>query len=234
MSTTTRPARPRPRTAAVGSILLALGTIQFFVAHLVAQAAWTNPAYSWWNNYISDLGATVCGPFSDNYVCSPLHPIMNTAFVLQGMLMLTGITLIARSRILSLRRATWPIMIAVTGISWILVGLIPEDVNLTGHSIGALPIFILGNTALVTAGISDSTRTLPAIRGTALALGVLGLVGFGLTVVAVTNPTGPIGIGIAERITVFPAQVWAFTLGIGVLSRLYAGRRRSSRHRRSR
>jgi hypothetical membrane protein len=110
-------------------------------------------------------------------------------------------------------------MVGIAGISWIVVGLIPEDVNLTGHSIGALPIFIVGNIALIILGLSRSTRNRPTARRSGLVLGVVGLLGFALTVFAIANPTGPIGIGFAERITVFPLQVWALIAGISILRR---------------
>ncbi|WP_309104994.1 DUF998 domain-containing protein [Microbacterium sp.] len=216
-TTTPAPVAARPRTATIGAILLIAGTLQFFIAHLITQAAWTSPAYSLWNNYISDLGATVCGPVLQNYVCSPLHPIMNAAFILQGVLLLIGIGLLIRSRLVHTRPRAWQIMVAIAGISWILVGLMPENVNLTGHSIGALPIFILGNIALIAAGISRSTRTMPVARRSAVILGIAGLIGFILTAIAVSNPTGPIGIGVAERITVFPLQIWALIAGAAIL-----------------
>ncbi|MFT3831905.1 MAG: hypothetical protein QM711_01085 [Micropruina sp.] len=62
----------RVRSATIGAVLSVTGTAQFFIAHVVAESAWTLPAYSWRDNYIGDLGATVCGPVLHD-VCSPLH-----------------------------------------------------------------------------------------------------------------------------------------------------------------
>ena len=56
----------------VGAVLLALGTVQFFAAHVIAQRAWPTP-YSWTTNYISDLGAVTCAPGSSDAVCSHRH-----------------------------------------------------------------------------------------------------------------------------------------------------------------
>ncbi|MFC3299349.1 hypothetical protein FJV46_14915 [Arthrobacter agilis] len=100
-------------------------------------------------------------------------------------------------------------MVAVAGLSWIVIGLIPEDVNLTEHSIGALPIVTLGNIALIVAGVSASTRTRPLVRRTALILRVLGLLGFALTAIAIANPKGIIGIGVAERDRSSPTDLGA-------------------------
>ncbi|HEX6344617.1 DUF998 domain-containing protein [Umezawaea sp.] len=207
-------ARPRPPwKARLGGALLVLGTVQFFVAHVVVQSAWDQPRYRWSTNYISDLGAVGCGPVLGNDVCSPLHAVMNTAFVAQGVLLLAGIVLTSPAG----RRHAWRTMVGLTGISWVVVGLVPEDVDLTVHSIGALPVFLLGNAALVVAG--TSTRDRPAVRRAALALGVIGLLGFALTVLATANPGGAIGVGAAERVTVFPLQVWALLFGAAVLAR---------------
>lgn len=52
----------------------------------------------------------------------------------------------------------------------------------------------------------------------ALILGIIGLIGFALTVVAIAWPTGPVGTG-GERLTVFPLQVWALLIGIHLLTR---------------
>ena len=212
------PASPASRIR-LGGALLALGTVQFLVAHVVVQNAWERPRYSWWTNYISDLGAVGCAPVLGNDVCSPLHAAMNTAFVLQGVLLLAGVLLTANAWAARGNRRVWQVMVGLSGVSWIVVGLVPEDVDLTVHSIGALPIFILGNVALVVAGTSASTRDRPVARVAALVLGVVGLLGFALTVLAVANPQGVIGIGFAERVTVFPLQLWALVTGIGLVTR---------------
>ena len=84
-------ARRRTVRIRVGAVLLALATVQFFAAHVIAQRAWPTP-YSWTTNYISDLGAVTCAPGSSG-VCSPLHAVMNTAFLLQGALLIGGTVL---------------------------------------------------------------------------------------------------------------------------------------------
>jgi hypothetical membrane protein len=203
----------------LGAALLALGTVQFFIMHLIVQSAWVEPSYSWWTNYISDLGAVYCAPVLGNDVCSPLHAGMNAAFIAQGVLLILGTILVSVAWSRTGRKRPWQIMVVLSGISWIIVGLVPEDVNIVGHSVGALPIFIIGNVALIVAGLSGSTRNRPIVRHAALVLGIVGLLGFALTAIAIANPTGLIGIGIAERITVFPLQVWALLAGVSILRR---------------
>ncbi|MCS7482900.1 DUF998 domain-containing protein [Umezawaea endophytica] len=217
--TTAHLAAPATWRTRLGGSLFALGTVQFFVVHVVVQNAWNHPRYSWWANYISDLGAVRCAPVLGNDVCSPLHAGMNTAFVLQGVFLLAGVILTADAWATKGNRRIWQGMVGLAGASWITIGLVPEDVNLTVHSVGALPIFILGNIALVVAGSSASTSNRPVARASAMVLGVIGLAGFALTILAVANPGGAIGVGFAERVTVFPLQIWALVAGFGFLVR---------------
>ncbi|PRY36933.1 DUF998 domain-containing protein [Umezawaea tangerina] len=213
----TTTATPTSRSARLGGVLLALGPAQFLVLHVVVANAWVRPRYSWWTNYISDLGAVHCAPVLGNDVCSPLHAGMNTAFVLLGVLLLAGTVLTANTWSTQGNRRVWQAMVGLAGLSWVVVGLVPEDVDLTVHSIGALPVFILGNAALVIAGTSASTRTRPLARTAALALGITGLLGFALTAFAATNAGHVIGVGIAERVTVFPLLLWVLVVGVDVV-----------------
>jgi hypothetical membrane protein len=198
--------------SAVGAALLCAGTLQFFAAHVVAQAAWSTP-YSWAEDYISDLGAVGCGPA----VCSPLHAVMNAAFVLQGVLLAAGTALTAGAWAPGAGRRVWQGLVLVSGASWIVVGLVPEDVNGTLHAAGALPGFLVSNAALLVAAASPSTRTRPLCRWAAAVLGVVGVAGLVLLGAAMGTAGGPVGVGTAERLVVFPLQVWAVVVGIALL-----------------
>lgn len=85
-----------PLVARWGSWIL---TLLYFIGQAVAQGAWTTP-YSLIDNRVSDLGNTACGrTLANTYICSPLHAVMNTTFVLTGVLILVG---------LFLTRSIWP------------------------------------------------------------------------------------------------------------------------------
>ena len=100
------PDRATVRRTRVGAVLLVVGTVQFLVAHLVVQHAWPTP-YSWTRNYLSDLGAVTCGGQPGDIVCSPLHAVMNSAFVLQGVLLIGGTVLTAGAWTASTARRVW-------------------------------------------------------------------------------------------------------------------------------
>ena len=222
--TTARRSIPRTR---VGAALLVLGTVQFLVAHLVVQSAFAAP-YSGAANYISDLGALTCTP----RVCSPRHAVMNTAFVLQGVLLIAGTLLTAGAWTAGAGRRVWQGLVVAAGVSWVVVGLVPEDVDGAVHAAGALPGFVVSNAALLLAGASSSTRPYPAARRAATVLGAVGAAGFALLAVATWWPDGPVGdldgyAGAVERAVVYPLQAWAVVAGVALSRRARPPRRPS-------
>lgn len=223
---TTTATRPGLRIR-VGAALLVLGTVQFAVAHAVAQSAWPTP-YSWTDDYISDLGAVTCGSAADA-VCSPLHAVANVAFVLQGVLLISGTVLTGAAWTASRGRRVWRGLLVASGVSWIVVGLVPADVDGTVHAAAALPGFVVSNVALLVAGASTSTRHRPVCRRAATGLGVVGVVGLVVLGLASGWPGTPVGIGAAERLVVFPHQIWALTAGVALLLPGSAARARASR-----
>ena len=147
----------RPHTPSRLSLLLGGGswilTLLYFIGQAVAQAAWTTP-YSLIDNRVSDLGNTACGrTLANTYICSALHAVMNTTFVLTGVLTLIGLFLM-RSIWPRRRLTTWGlILLGVAGLGTILVGLSPENVNVLFHLIGALNI-PAGNAAMILLGLA--------------------------------------------------------------------------------
>ena len=116
----------------------------------------------------------------------------------------------------------WQGLVVAAGVSWMVVGLVPEDVDRAVHAAGALPGFVVSNVALLVAGASASTQLHRSSRRAATVLGIVGVAGFALLAVATTWPDGPVGVGAAERTVVFPLQIWALVTGIALL---VAGRR---------
>ena len=75
--------------------LLVLAGIQYAVLEYVAAAAWHNPPYSYAVNFISDLGNPVPGDtFQGRVIDSPLHLVMDTAFIAQGVLFIAASVLL--------------------------------------------------------------------------------------------------------------------------------------------
>jgi hypothetical membrane protein len=213
-----------PRTVIiVGALAWVLATIQFVAAQFVVASAW-KPPYSWSDNYISDLANTACGPFAVPHgapaqVCSPLHGVMNTSFIVTGVLTVAGAVLLKRawpaSRLTTAALVLW----VAAGVGKILVGLVPENTNVGLHLIGALNIPI-GCCAILLAGLSvrHSRRTLSAVS---IALGVVGLVGTVLSTAAqFVGPELDLGLGVGgmERVSDYPGSLWVLLIGIVALS----------------
>ena len=197
----------------LGAWALVLGTVQFFVFHLVVQLAWPEP-YSWAHNNISDLGAVGCGPWEGEgggrYVCSPLHAWMNASFVLQGALLLAGLAFAAPLRRGATTR-TARVFLLLAGLGFVLAGLAPADANEGPHVLAALAVLFCGNIGLLYAegpARSEGTR---AARAYSLTFGTVGLVATALFMGEVYLV---FGMGGMERLAVFPLQAWAALVGV--------------------
>jgi hypothetical membrane protein len=203
----------------VGGAAWILATLQFFVAQLVTASVW-NPAYSWTDNYISDLGNTACGEYAvphgvATYVCSPLFPLMNASFVVAGILTLVGAILLRPiwpgRRLIAFALGLW----IVAGLGKVLVGLDPENTDVQLHLLGALNIPIESLAILLTSIAILQTDLALALVGV-----VLALVGLGGTVLStagqIVGPAAYVGFGVGgmERLADYPGNVWTVLIGI--------------------
>jgi hypothetical membrane protein len=204
------------RTIHRGAVVWMLA-IQFFIAQIIVQAAWMTP-FSLTANYISDLGNTACGPYpvaSNMYVCSPWHAWMNASFVMLGVIILVGAALIYPAFPAGRVRTVGLVLLALAGPGEILVGLFPENVNITPHSIGAAAHFISGNLGIVVLGIAIAVTR----RQTPLAVYsiILGSVGLLATALFVSGHYLGTGIGGMERIAAYPLPLWLIMVGVWLL-----------------
>jgi hypothetical membrane protein len=188
--------------------------IAFFVDQAIVQAATTLP-YSITGNLISDLGITVCGPFTNGGyhadVCSPLHGVMDGTFVVVGMLQVIGA--------IATRKA-WPLphaypglaLLAVGGIGLALAGLAPENVNLSLHGNAATLGIDAVNIAMIILGAA-LLRVNPWLGIITLLAGIIGVAG---AIIFFESLAG-IPIGTAERIAVYPSLAMVVVLGAYLL-----------------
>src|SRR5579884_740340 len=180
-------------------------TVEYFIIQLIAAAAWHNPAYSWRNNTISDLGNTACGStISSRLVCSPLHTLMNAAFIALGLLMAAGALLIYQEFREKPGTLLGFSLMAMAGFGTLLVGLFPENTVRLLHILGAGLPFLLGNISLVILSfslykISRWMRLYTFISGAA-ALAALALL--------LSRHYVDLGIGGMERLVSYPQTIW--------------------------
>ncbi len=187
-------------------------TLEFFVGQAIAQLAWTGAPYSLTNNEISDLGVTVCETVKGDYLCSPLHNVMNVSFVLAGIFILLG---------LYFTRHAWPkgrvtriglSFLVFAGLGKITVGLSPENVDPTAHIIGSLGFIFSGvGLVLLGRGLRQWRRW---VANLSLVLGIISIIGSLLLFPALAlNHDG----GAAERLADYPMFVWFSVLGVCLL-----------------
>lgn len=200
------------RLVQIGAVCWVLSAV-FFLAQVAAHAVF-QPAFSVLDDRVSDLGNTTCGPWLTHaYACSPLHGLMDAAFVATGVLLLVGAVL------------TWPAWprrkltiiglasIALAGLGYVVVGLNPEDVNIRLHILGASNLFF-SNLALLLLGLA--TRPEHGWRSRlALSLACVAVLGM------LAGPVLLIGVGhgggLAERLVLYPLVIFAITVGASLL-----------------
>ncbi len=183
-------------------------SIQYYIIQIVVARAW-NPAYSWSINTISDLGNTACGLYSERYVCSPLHNLMNASFIILGLTMIVGAILVYREFKESIPSAVGFSFMAVAGIGTLLVGLFPENTNTTLHVIGATLPFLIGNLGLIVLGtVLDIPKSL---RYYTLLSGYISLVAF---LLFISHTYLGLGIGGMERLVAYPQTMWLIVFGV--------------------
>lgn len=198
-------------------------SIQYYVVQVIAAHAWATP-FSWLHNTISDLGNTACGPYGDRVVCSPDHVLMNASFIMLGVTMFTGSSLIYHEFKRSRASAVGFAGMALAGLGSVLVGAFPENTVALMHTTGALLAFVLGNLAMI---ILARELILPqGLRVYTFLSGVVGLVGL---VLFLTNHYLGLDIGGMERVTAYPQSIWLVSFGV-YMSRNHFRRRRIRPH----
>jgi hypothetical membrane protein len=213
-----------PRTA-IGAALLPLAAIQYLVLEAIAAAAWHHPSYSYAVDFISDLGNPVPGDvFQGRTVDSPLHLVMDAAFIAQGVLFIAAALLLqplyrGAGRHLGRALLTFAIL---HGIGVILVGFFHESSAamtngvIVVHGIGAATTIVAGNVIAIIVAVNGRRLNAPPWhRILSLTLGVLGLAAFVL--LQADHTLYVAAGGIPERIAVYTITAWEAVTGIALL-----------------
>lgn len=217
--------------ARTGALLLFLGPLISWVAEFITAAAWQNPHYSPFYNWVSHLGLT--GPSQvafEQVGNSPLGAVMDTGWVLYGVFLIVGAFLT-----FDVRQGARPILIValatISGVGVSLVGIFQgSNANVDNgliafHTFGAQGVMIAGNIMAIVVGRTGSRIGLA--RGRSIAstvLGIAGLVGFGVFMIDVFSGW-MWNIGMFERSAIYPIMIGHLLLGSGLIA---ARRRRET------
>lgn len=184
-------------------------SIQYLITTFFVTAAWP-VTYDLKNNYISDLGNTVCGTYGGLYVCSPLHILMNLSFVVFGVTMAAGAGLIYREFERTVLSRIGFILMALAGVGTIVVGLFPENTVTILHQTGASLGLGVGSLSIVILALGLK-EVGAGFRVYSFASGVLSLLAFGMFA---THHFLGIGRGGMERLASYPFTVWLIAFGL--------------------
>lgn len=206
----------RPLTAAA----FLLGPVIYVAAEATTAAAWKSPSYSYADNWISDLGSATAGVFQGRELDSPLHVVMNSGFIVQGLLF--GIGAVLLSRMISGRLRTFTAVTGiVTMIGYIIVGTFHG--SLQAQQNGTLPLHFTGATLAILGGnvlalvLGIHWRKTPQTR----LIGLVGIVAgaFGLASAIALLFTFDAGLpsGAIERGSVYTIVIWQLSVATALL-----------------
>ncbi|MBF6172358.1 DUF998 domain-containing protein [Nocardia blacklockiae] len=180
---------------------LALG---YLVVEFVTAIAWKRD-YSFRHDTISDLGITACTP----NLCSPLHLLMNAAFVALGLLTIIGA--IGFRHYIPHGRRQWSIvaLAVIIGASTAATGVFPSNDGIIIHGLAVLPALISRHVVLILLAIwLWKHRRLAALWSAVCAsTGLTGTVLF----------TIGLQVGITERLLFYPLPVWMAVTGAAIV-----------------
>ena len=185
----------------VAGITFIIGSLYYIIVEVISATQFNA---SFINTYlfhtISELGIP-----NGN---SQLFWLMNSAFILIGLVMLFGSFYKFKDCIVK-NNAVYYIFTVITAIGVIIVGLIHGGNPLTSgyHTMGAVMAILGGNILLVL--ISRSMDEFSNYQKATLVLSVIGLIAFWMMFFSMGNVYMPT----IERLSVYPLIVWSFLTG---------------------
>ena len=209
-----------PHSRRTAATALLIGPAVYLTAEAVSAAAWSNPTYSYLQNWISDLGSSTQGTFEGREINSPLYQIMNGGFLIQGLFFAAGMLLIARGLPRRLRRTTIALAVATT-VGYALLAIFhgssqaAEDGTLALHYLGATLAIIGANALAIVLGAhwwNDPENR--SLGHASVPLGILGLVA---VVALFSTMNSNLPSGLIERVSVYTAVLWQVRVAVQLL-----------------
>jgi len=201
----------------VAGYLCIVAPLQWIILVFVAQAYY--PSYTIAKNDLSDLGATchnAVGPTPG--VCTIYQPasiIWNVTLSLFGLLTVVAAYFLYRG----LKNRLFSAFFGLYGLGGLIAGVVPENVELTTHGLGALVSFVAGALAAITVyRLRLGSRLFTIVS---IILGIISIAGIILLIFVpfATLESSVIGHGGDERIIVYPLMIWEMILGVVLLTR---------------
>lgn len=221
----------RQRRQLTAGVVLSFGVV-YIVFEFLAAMAWTAPPYDWARNLISDLGFSDCAVIDGSVICSPLHPLMNAGFMIQGTVFVIGSILV--TRLMVPRRGMRIVVLSLlvtSGIGTFMVGVLHQGLALYAaglnvlHVVAATLAIGAGNIGILLLGVVVLREA--EWRGYGIAVVVIAIVGTAAGVLLMARNDLGIGLGFIERVSVYPLNTWTIGTGVGLVVKSLRESRRS-------
>ncbi|WP_295610183.1 DUF998 domain-containing protein [uncultured Methanobrevibacter sp.] len=182
-----------------------IGSLYYIMAEVIS-ATFFNASF--FNTYIFHTISELGIPNGN----SPLFWLMNSAFILIGLVVIFG-NIYGFKDFIVKNRAVFYLLTLVTGLGVIIVGLIHGGNPLTSgyHTLGAVMAILGGNVMLV--AVSRSMAEFDRFQKVTLTLGIAGLIAFWIMFFIMRNPFMPV----FERLSVYPLIIWSFLTGVYII-----------------
>ena len=212
------------RSSVTAAICWILAAVVYLLAEAVAASAF--PGYSYGMNYISDLGVPDIEMLGSRPIDSPLHMVINIAFVVHGLLFALAALCVARGP-----WATWRLPFItfafVHALGMVMIAVVNggqhnNDLGLAWfHLLGAFFAFFGGHLAAIVIGFSLLRNRRTSFMGfLSVVIGAIGILGIVmLQIDARVIPGTLLPDGVWERIGMYSIVVWEVFFAVVLLSR---------------
>jgi len=221
------------RRQRIAGIVLLFGFV-YLAFEFIAAMAWVDPPYDWAANFISDLGFADCAVVSGVALCSPLHAVMNAGLLVQGTVFTVGSILVGRLMLPHRwSRGLVGALLVASGVGTFFVGVFHQSLGLYDaglnwlHVLAAFLAIGAGNVGIVLLGLLVIPQR--EWRGYGIAVGAIGVLGIAAALLLLAQVDLGLGIGLIERVAVYPLNAWTIGTGVGLLVKGVRDRRRLAR-----
>lgn len=189
----------------VAGIVFIIGSVYYIIAEAISAAFFNASLF---NTYIFHTISELGIPNGN----SPLFWLMNSAFILIGLMLIFGNLYKFKDCIIK-NRYFFYLLTLITGIGVIIVGLIHggNPFTLGYHMLGAMMAILGGNVLLIV--ISRSMDNFKTYQKTTLILGIFGLIAFWIMFFNIRSVYMPV----FERLSVYTLILWSFISGVYLL-----------------
>ena len=195
----------KTETTKYGSYAFVIAGIYFLLAELASAVSTGLPLFEvYTQNTISALGVP-------GYI-SPIDWLMNSGFVVLGVLLIIGFHMGLSSRIKKWKAIEYALTF-VTALGLFIIAAIHAGNPI--HQIGALMAIVGGGVLLMTAAFALDTSK--SYKIASFSLGLIAIVFLIVMIIFMGNPQLEIIEAIPERISVYAFILWSFLTGIYLL-----------------